>query len=131
MSLITYRISEPVSERALNDLFAISWPDHAALSPETLQRHSAGWVCAFDGETLVGFVNVAWDGATHMFLLDTTVAPSHRRQGIGSHLVRMAVELAKQLGGEWLHVDYDPELASFYEGCGFRPTPAGLLQLYD
>ncbi len=131
MSLIAYRISEPVSERALNDLFAISWPDHAPLSPETLQQHSAGWVCAFDGDALVGFVNVAWDGATHMFLLDTTVAPSHRRRGIGSHLVRTAVELATQRGGEWLQVDYDPELASFYEGCGFRPTPAGLLQLYD
>ena len=22
-------------------------------------------------------------------------------------------------------------LTSFYEGCGFRPTPAGLYQLYD
>ena len=29
-------------------------------------------------------------------------------------------------GCEWLHVDYLPELTSFYEACGFRPTAAGL-----
>ena len=27
------------------------------------QRHSLGWVCARDGDQLVGFVNVPWDGA--------------------------------------------------------------------
>lgn len=32
--------------------------------------HSLGWVCARDGGDLVGFVNVAWDGETHFFLLD-------------------------------------------------------------
>ena len=28
---------------------------------------------------------------------------------------------------EWLHVDYEPQLAPFYEPCGFRPTAAGLM----
>lgn len=107
------------------------WPDHALMDPEVLRRCSAGWVCAYDGGKLVGFVNVAWDGATHFFLLDTTVAPSHRRRGIGAALVAAAVELSKQRGGDWLHVDYEEELTSFYAGCGFRPTPASLYQLYD
>ena len=88
-------------------------------------------MCAYDGAQLVGFVNVAWDGATHFFLLDTTVAPSHQRRGIGAALVAAAVVLSKQRGGDWLHVDYEEELAAFYEGCGFQPTPAGLIQLYD
>ncbi len=38
-----------------------------------VNRHSLGWVCARDGEQLLGFVNVAWDGATHAFILDTLV----------------------------------------------------------
>lgn len=43
-----------------------------------MNRHSLGWVCArFDG-ALVGFVNVAWDGAAHAFILDTVV-----EQGFG------------------------------------------------
>lgn len=32
--------------------------------------------------------------------------------------------------GEWLHVDFDDHLKSFYfDACGFRPTNAGLIQL--
>ena len=40
---------------------------------------SLTYVAAYDtvggGEQLVGFVNVAWDGGIHAFLLDTTVHP--------------------------------------------------------
>lgn len=128
---IDYRTSQPVAGAELNRLMEDAWPDHALMDPEVLRRCSAGWVCAYDGGKLVGFVNVAWDGATHFFLLDTTVAPSHRRRGIGAALVAAAVELSKQRGGDWLHVDYEEELTSFYAGCGFRPTPASLYQLYD
>jgi hypothetical protein len=39
-----------------------------------VEGHSLGWVCARDGEVLVGFVNVAWDGVVHAFVLDTMVA---------------------------------------------------------
>jgi GNAT superfamily N-acetyltransferase len=128
---IDYRVSEPISGPALAALLDESWPDHAVMDPDVLERHSAGWVCAYDGDQLVGFVNVAWDGGTHFFLLDTTVAPSHRRRGIGARLVQGAVTLSRRRGGDWLHVDYDDELTPFYEGCGFRPTPASLIQLYD
>lgn len=128
---IDYRVSEPVAGPALAALFDESWPDHAVMDPEVLRRHSAGWVCAYDGDRLIGFVNVAWDGATHFFLLDTTVAPSHRRRGIGAGLVERAVALSRERGGDWLHVDFDEELTSFYAGCGFVPTPAGLIPLYD
>jgi hypothetical protein len=31
-------------------------------------------VCARQGRELVGFVNVAWDGVVHAFVLDTMVA---------------------------------------------------------
>jgi hypothetical protein len=29
----------------------------------------------------------------------------------------------------WLHVDFEPHLEGFYRGCGFTPTPAGLIRL--
>jgi ribosomal protein S18 acetylase RimI-like enzyme len=95
-----------------------------------LDRHSLGWVCAYAGDKLVGFVNLAWDGGVHGFLLDTIVARSHRRQGIGSRLVSLAVDEARRAGLEWLHVDYDSEHRSFYlEACGFTFAEAGLFKL--
>jgi predicted N-acetyltransferase YhbS len=79
---------------------------------------------------LVGFTNVAWDGADHAFLLDPKVRPSHQRRGLGTELVRIAARRAKETGCEWLHVDFDDELTPFYlDACGFRPTSAGLLRL--
>ena len=52
-----------------------------------VERHSLGWVCARDGGDLAGFVNVAWDGGAHAFILDTMVAARMRRRGIGAGLV--------------------------------------------
>ena len=93
-------------------------------------KHSLGWVCARDGDELVGFVNVAWDGGVHAFILDTMVTARSRRQGVGIQLVEVAVAEARAAGCEWLHVDFDDDLRAFYfDACGFTPTNAGLVAL--
>jgi GNAT superfamily N-acetyltransferase len=102
---------------------------------DRIRPHSLGWVTAHlaDG-TAVGFVNVAWDGGDHAFLLDTKVHPQHQRRGIGTGLVKQAALQAKQAGCEWMEVDFEDEerLARFYfDACRFRPTHAGLLHLPD
>lgn len=95
-----------------------------------VERHSLGWVCARDGARLVGFVNVAWDGSGHAFLLDTVVAVDARRTGVGTGLVAEATRQSGAAGCEWLHVDFEDHLSGFYfEACGFRPTRAGLIPL--
>ncbi|GIF46089.1 acetyltransferase (GNAT) family protein [Asanoa ferruginea] len=96
---------------------------------DRVNRHSLGWVCARAGGTLVGFVNVAWDGATHAFVLDTVVASTARRQGVGAALVAAATDGARAAGCAWLHVDFEPALQPFYDACGFIPTRAGLIAL--
>ena len=93
-------------------------------------RHSLGWVTARDGASLVGFVNVPWDGLVHAWIQDVMVAKSARRLGIGVELVRTARDAAAAAGCEWLHVDFDDELRDFYfAACGFTPTNAGLIAL--
>jgi GNAT superfamily N-acetyltransferase len=86
-------------------------------------------VGAYDGESIVGFVNVAWDGGVHAFILDTCVHPNFRRRHVATRLVNLAEQLARQRGANWLHVDFEPHLEEFYRGCGFRPTAAGLIDL--
>jgi ribosomal protein S18 acetylase RimI-like enzyme len=100
---------------------------------DRIRPHSLGWVTAraADGR-LVGFVNVAWDGGDHAFLLDPKVRPDHQRRGIGTELVKIAAAQAKAAGCEWMEVDFDDDLAPFYlDACGFTPTAAGLLHLPD
>jgi GNAT superfamily N-acetyltransferase len=126
---LTLRISPPVSGALLNDLFAAAWPGHRECDFAPVLTRSLAYICAYSGERLAGFVNLAWDGGIHAFILDTTVHPALQRRGVGTALVRAAAAAARERGIVWLHVDYEPHLEPFYRACGFVPTLAGLLRL--
>lgn len=96
-----------------------------------VRAHSLGWVCAYDDDGLVGFVNVPWDGGIHAFVVDTMVSARAARRGVGTRLIAVVVAEARAAGCEWLHVDFEDHLRGFYLGaCGFEPTNAGLIALY-
>ena len=126
---IIYRISPPVTNDDLNALFATAWPNYVPSDFVPVLACSLACVCAYASEQLIGFVNLAWDGGVHAFILDTTVHPHWQRRGIGQMLVERAVAVARERGMEWVHVDFEPHLLPFYRQCGFRHTEAGLLRL--
>ena len=97
-----------------------------------LERHSLGWVVAREDGSLVGFVNVLWDGLVHAWIQDTMVADSARHRGVATRLIEVARDGARDAGCEWLHVDFDRHLRPFYfDACGFAPTDAGLIELQE
>ncbi|GGJ44987.1 GNAT family N-acetyltransferase [Deinococcus roseus] len=128
-SSIEYSHRPAIGNEALNALFFAAWEGHQKVDFASILQRSLTYVCAHRAGQLVGFVNVAWDGGVHAFLLDTTVHPEFQRQGIGQELVRLAAQVAREQGCHWLHVDFEPHLEAFYRGCGFQDTWAGLLNL--
>lgn len=129
---ITYEWRGDFDNAALNALHADGFGHPVGRTDwrERLRRHSLGWVCAWEDGALTGFVNVAWDGGAHAFVLDTVVARHRRGSGVGAALVARAAEEARAAGCSWLHVDFEGHLSGFYFGaCGFRPTAAGLIAL--
>jgi ribosomal protein S18 acetylase RimI-like enzyme len=123
LSLLHHRAFSP--DRPGPETAIVGWA-------QRLERHSLTWVGAFSSGRLVGFVHAVWDGGTHAFILDAIVHPDFQRLGIGRDLVRAVADEAFIAGCQWVHVDYEPHLAPFYEhACGFRPTPAGLRQAPD
>jgi GNAT superfamily N-acetyltransferase len=129
---ITYRLNPPVTNQALDRLYAAAWPNHRP--PYDFRQElsmALAYACAYDGDELIGFVRLAWDGSVHAFLLEPTVDPAYQRRGIGRSLVAQVVAVARERGLEWVHVDYDPQLAPFYRACGFTPTDAALINLRD
>ena len=125
----TVLVCPPLTDTQLNELFAAAWPGHAPGAYQHVLTRSLAYCATFDENVLVGYVNVAWDGGVHAFLLDPTVHPDWRRQGLGLALVHAAIGAATERGAEWLHVDYEPHLAPFYTAAGFRPTDAGLIRV--
>ena len=45
------------------------------------------------------------------------------------HEAEEAVDVARAQGLDWVHVDFEPHLTTFYQQCGFRPTAPGLIPL--
>jgi ribosomal protein S18 acetylase RimI-like enzyme len=121
-----------VEELELDWLHAEAF-DHPPVPAEwqrQLEHHSLGWVCARSEEELIGFVKVLWDGGNHAFILDAAVLPNCQRQGVGAGLMESAAEHAREAGADWLHADFDRDIAGFFlERCGFTPTEGGRLYL--
>ncbi|MHA6785680.1 GNAT family N-acetyltransferase [Pseudonocardia saturnea] len=131
--MIEYRVRCPVDDVALSQLHAAAFEENARLVAwgERLERHSLSWLGAFDGERLVGFLNLAWDGDRHAFLLDTVVAPAHRGRGIGRELVTRAVRVAAEAGCTWLHADFAADQSPFFlDRCGLTPAAASVVRLH-
>lgn len=129
MADLTYSERAALERDELQALFSAAWGGHGKPDYERVLERSFTWITAHDSDVLVGFVNVAWDGGVHFFLLDTTVHPDHQRRGIGSELVRRAIERCRGKG-EWIHVDADDELMRrLYLPAGFRVASAGIASL--
>jgi ribosomal protein S18 acetylase RimI-like enzyme len=123
-------VNDPLpTDEAMRRLSLAAWGDVGPASFQPVLQRSLAHIGAFDGDLLVGFVNVAWDGGIQAFILDTSVDKAYQRQGIATRMVRAAIEAATARGAVWLHVDFEPHLEGFYRGCGFRATAAGLMAL--
>lgn len=122
---IAFRVRYRIDEEELQRLFEAAWGSRKVDFRPVLER-SFTWVTAHAGDTLVGFVNVAWDGGVHFFMLDTTVHPDWQRRGVGTRLVRDALDACRG-AGEWVHVDFDPQLTCFYHDAGFGPASAAAI----
>ncbi len=126
---IAYRLDPFPSEEELQPTWSAAWGSPWQGDLAVILARSLVHACAYAGDRLVGYVNVAWDGGVHAFLLDTTVDPEFQRRGIARELIRLVAAEARSRGAGWLHVDCEPQLKNFYESAGFRPTAAGLIDL--
>lgn len=131
MAELTYSERAALELEELQALFSRAWGGSGKPNYDRVLDRAFTWIAAHDGDCLVGFVNVAWDGGVHFFLLDTTVDPGYQRRGVGSQLVRAAIASCRG-SGEWMHVDSDEELMRrLYFPAGFGPTSAGIAGLLE
>jgi GNAT superfamily N-acetyltransferase len=128
---VIYRWRGPLADAEMVELVHAHGGEASVGWWDRIRPHSLGWVTARIGDgVLVGFANVASDGGDHAFLIDPKTHGSYQRRGIGTRAVLFAAQHAKAAGCDWLHVDFREGLEAFYfDACGFRSTPAGLIHL--
>jgi len=117
---IKYSKTKKFSEEELKDLFlSVNWssgnyPDKLVIA----MKNSSSVFTAWDGEKLVGLINVLDDGIMTAYIHYLLVRPEYQRKGIGKKLLKTAAERYK----DYLRIvliAYDKEI-KFYERCGFE-----------
>lgn len=121
--MITIRKQEIVKlEDVLHLYQAVGWTNYTN-QPQMLEQalsHSLATYLARDGEEIVGLVRLVGDGFSSVFVQDLIVLPSYQRQGIGSNLMKEALEDFKEAYQVQLVTDQTEKNLGFYRSLGFE-----------
>lgn len=119
MKNIQYKTTKNFSENELKELFlSVNWS--SGNYPEKLVKameNSSSVFSAWDGEKLVGLINILDDGIMTAYAHYLLITPEYQHIGIGENLVKLVAEKYK----DYLRIiliAYDKEIG-FYEHCGF------------
>ena len=121
--MITIRKQEIVKlEDVLHLYQAVGWTNYTN-QPQMLEQalsHSLVIYLALDGDAVVGLVRLVGDGFSSVFVQDLIVLPSYQRQGIGSALMKQALEDFKEAYQVQLVTEETERTFGFYRSMGFE-----------
>ncbi len=121
--MITIKKQEIVKlEDVLHLYQAVGWTNYTH-QPEMLEQalsHSLVIYVALDGDAVVGLIRLIGDGFSSVFVQDLIVLPIYQRQGIGSALMKEALEDYKDAYQVQLVTDQTEKNVGFYSSLGFE-----------
>lgn len=87
---------------------------------EQALSHSLAIYVALDGDTVVGLLRLVGDGFSSVLVQDLIVLPIYQRQGIGSALMKEALEDYKDVYQVQLVTEETEKNLGFYRSMGFE-----------
>ena len=121
--MITIKKQEIVNlEDVLHLYQAVGWTNYTH-QPEMLEQalsHSLAIYVALDGDAVVGLIRLVGDGFSSVLVQDLIVLPSYQRQGIGSALMKQALEDFKEVYQVQLATEQTEKNVGFYRSMGFE-----------
>ena len=121
--MITIKKQEFVKlEDVLHLYQAVGWTNYTDQSEmlEQALSHSLAIYVALDGDTVVGLVRLVGDGFSSVLVQDLIVLPIYQRQGIGSALMKEALEDYKDVYQVQLVTEETEKTLGFYRSMGFE-----------
>ena len=101
---------------------AVGWTNYTN-QPQMLEQslsHSLAIYLALDGDAVVGLIRLVGDGFSSVLVQDLIVLPSYQRQGIGSSLMKEALEDFKEAYQVQLATEQTEKNVVFYRSMGFE-----------
>ena len=121
--MITIKKQEIVKlEDVLHLYQAVGWTNYTH-QPGMLEQalsHSLVIYVALDGDAVVGLIRLVGDGFSSVLVQDLIVLPIYQRQGIGSALMKEALEDYKDAYQVQLVTDQTEKNLGFYRSLGFE-----------
>lgn len=121
--MITIKKQEIVKlEDVLHLYQAVGWTNYTH-QPQMLEQalsHSLVIYLAFDSDAVVGLIRLVGDGFSSVLVQDLIVLPIYQRQGIGSALMKEALEDYKDAYQVQLVTDQTERTLEFYRSMGFE-----------
>ena len=121
--MITIKKQEIVKlEDVLHLYQAVGWTNYTHQSEmlEQALSHSLAIYVALDGDAVVGLIRLVGDGFSSVLVQDLIVLPIYQRQGIGSALMKEALEDYKDAYQVQLVTEQTEENVGFYRSMGFE-----------
>ena len=121
--MITIKKQEIVKlEDVLHLYQAVGWSNYT-YQPEMLEKalsHSLAIYVALDGDAVVGLIRLVGDGFSSVLVQDLIVLPIYQRQGIGSALMKEALEDYKDVYQVQLVTEQTEKTLGFYRSMDFE-----------
>jgi ribosomal protein S18 acetylase RimI-like enzyme len=126
---VRYEADASLDPGEVNAAYAwVEWPQREPWRIEAVSR-TCTWFAARERSTdLVGIARLLDDGALHAALWDVIVRPDRQRRGIGSALVRLALEQCADR--RLVALVSTPAAIGFFESLGFMRESHGHAALY-
>ncbi len=127
---VRYEADARLTPDEVNATYAwVEWPQREAWRLDAIAR-SCTWFAARRGTdgALLGVARLLDDGGLHAALWDVIVRPDHQRQGIGSQLVRLALDRCRDR--RLVALVSTPAARGFFEAHGFVAESHGHAAMY-
>jgi ribosomal protein S18 acetylase RimI-like enzyme len=86
------------------------------------------YICCFNDNELIGFLDVVSNGITDAYIQDIIVKPQFQGKGIGKKLMNMAIEKLKEDGVYAISVLFHESNLEFYKKFNFNIMMAGQME---
>jgi ribosomal protein S18 acetylase RimI-like enzyme len=122
MNSIEYKKLEINEDQIMNLYKEDNWVEYVKNKTQLFKGlgNSLDSFGAYENNQLVGLVRTIGDGATIVYIQDVLTLSTHRRQGIGSKLIRIILDKYKDVRQIVLMTDNDESKRLFYESLGFQ-----------